>query len=169
MSTVYGVDWSTKDIAIGVYDGEQAHCGVAFSRGDGPARLLSLFARTRELAQATLTVHGPPSVVYVETAFGDANPQLVEASGAVKVGLWSVLHDQMDVADFRTVSTTSWRSWAGLKPPREGGKREKRRARKLQQREFAGRYVDVTSLTEHECDAVCIAVAAASRGVQLAA
>lgn len=210
---IWGVDWSTKDVAIGVHGdcptcegagelGEAkwtascragpdpqtyesgpcpachgaavaTHCDVALSRGDGVVRLLSLFRQTRDLALATLDVHGPPAAVYFETAFGDRQGQqfMHEASGAVKLGLWSVLQGRLEPDQFVLVSTTSWRSWAGLRPPGKdvGDKRAKRRWRKLQQREFAARFVDVTSLTEHECDAVGIAVAASMRAERQAA
>lgn len=174
MSSVWGIDWSTKDVAIGVWPSLDS--AVALSRTDvgEPARLMSLFAKTRGLALVMLERHGPPFAVYVEQAIGKPNPWLMRADGVVQAGLWSAIGQAtphpISVWPYRT---TEWRQKLALGPPPKAerqlmSKVEQRQWRKAQQRAFAVELGCHEGLPEAEYDAVCIA-AAGARDCNLAA
>jgi hypothetical protein len=156
-------DWSTRDFAIGVWPGLET--GVCWTRTSDsqPERLLSLFARTRELTLQMVEAHGVPLVVYMEQAIGQPNPWLLRADGVVQAAMWSVLQGRSPhpVSIF-PLRTTEWRRALGLGPPPKGlTKPEARFWRKDQQRAFALEAGAAEGLSEAEYDAVCVAVAGA--------
>jgi hypothetical protein len=114
---VWGVDVSTKRLAVGFSDGQELHVeSVDFNRKlFHGLRLEDIFTRTRTFAAAWAKRY-PPLYVFVEqpAAFGrPPEPQLMYAVGMVQGALTYALHYvHPHPVEVRTVPIGTWKSRA---------------------------------------------------------
>lgn len=125
----WGVDASTRRVAVAAVDADGTRRGEVVSVEQGPSRsggrsvrrLAAIYEATRELCSELRRGHAPPGVVVVEQAAGFGkrpNPELAYAVGAVMAALVGALpHTHVE-----TVPSATWKlavcGFGGIKKPK---------------------------------------------------
>ncbi len=111
----WGVDGSTKRVAIGAVTGEPPELhrivrSAAFTTSDGAVRLSDIYRETRDLAGA-LAARCPPGLILVEQPSGSAqavNHELEYAIGVIQAAVYDGVYSALGHAVRQDTVVSSW-------------------------------------------------------------